>query len=56
MYYVIVLTGDLAVLVKGVNIPLNIDIFDLETYMLLIQLNQAFYQKVVLKGNVEYTY
>ena len=45
MYYVIVLTGDLAVLVKGVDIPLNIDTFYLEAYMLFIQLNQAFYQK-----------
>ncbi len=35
---------DLAILVKGVHVPLNINTFYLEAYMLFIQLNQAYYQ------------
>ena len=36
MYYVIVFIRNLAVLVKGVDTPLNIDTFYLEAYMLFI--------------------
>lgn len=35
--------GNVAVLVKDVDNPLNIDTFYIKAYMLFIQLNQAYY-------------